>query len=269
MTNLTWKEKLEKIKEEKGGKLTKGTMKPENMASLLELYYDGIDTNITNVLKLLIGQDFALGYKDGFFGSLTKICDVIRKEMSPDIMKYEQDCMDVDDSIFTNVIESDDLSFLDKAKILLGYDEKDDYSKFDIKIYFKIYDLNGIALTTDVSHNLHRLIDIESFDCKTTYDPETCSQDIIASVEMLDNHKLTQNIHDYFEDVLIEITKHLSITDLTTGINLFRTISNILSDINMNNLCDDISYSYSYPIVNNKNENAISINVSINERKDM
>lgn len=265
MTNLTWKEKLEKLKEEKGGKLTKGTMKPENMASLLELYYDGIDTNITNALKLLIGHDFALGFNDGFLGSLTKICDVIRKEMSPDIMKYEQDCMDVDDSIFTNVIESDDLSFLDKAKILLGYDEKDDYSKFDIKIYFKIYDLNGIALTTDVSHNLHRLIDIESFDCKTTYDPETESQDVIASVEIVDR----EQIHDYFKNLLIEISKHLTIVDLTTGVNLIENISNILSDINMNNLCDDISYSYSYPIVNNKNENAISINFSINEIKDM
>ena len=266
MTNLTWKERLEKLREEKGGKLTKGTMKPENMAILLELYYDTIDTNITNVMKLLIGNDFALGFNDGFFGSLTKIGDVIiRKEISPDIMKYEQDCIDMDDSIFDNVIESEDLTYLEKAKILLGYYDKDDNNKFDINICFKIHDLNGIALTTNVSHKLHRLIDIESFDCKTTYDPETESQDVIASVEIVDR----EQIHDYFKNLLIEISKHLTIVDLTTGVNLIENISNILSDINMNNLCDDISYSYSYPIVNNKNENAISINFSINERNDM
>ena len=89
MTNLTWKEILEKLREEKGGKLKLGTIKPELLAILLELH------------------------------------DVIL----PDIKESSHE-----DSIIRNVMADTSLTYLDKAKILLGYVNDVIFRKYKIDI---------------------------------------------------------------------------------------------------------------------------------------
>ena len=117
MVEKTWKESLDELKKSKGCSLERGSMDPESMSFLLESA-GTIINNVSRVIRVLIETD-----NKKFLEVLCLLKKVIMNNISSDIYKHDSECTRYEETIVYGVIESKELSYLDKAKILLGYDE--------------------------------------------------------------------------------------------------------------------------------------------------
>lgn len=92
-------------------------MSVEDLSLLLEIYYDG--QNVSDIVSSkLYGSEFVVGYDDGLFGKISQLSNVIfhyiDKSWNPGLTDsiYE-------DTNFYNLISRTDLSWKEKAEMLL------------------------------------------------------------------------------------------------------------------------------------------------------